>query len=52
MDVQPTKLQPQRGANGRLRRTHVLADVGAALGVMAIGGLVLLFDGQELSWLA
>ena len=30
----------------------LLADLGAALVVVAIGVLVLLFDGQELSWLA
>src|SRR5437660_3842899 len=52
MDVQPTKLHAQRRADGRFRRTNVVADIGAALGVMAIGVLVLLFGGQELSWLA
>jgi hypothetical protein len=52
MDVQPTQLRAQRGARERGRRATLLADLGAAVGVIAIGGLVLLFDGQELSWLA
>jgi hypothetical protein len=52
MDVQPTQLHAQRGARERSRRTRLLADLVAAVGVIAIGGLVLLFDGQELSWLA
>ena len=52
MDVQPTQLRAQRGPRERSRRATLLADLGAAVGVIAIGGLVLLFDGQELSWLA
>jgi hypothetical protein len=52
MEVQPTRLRAQRGARERSRRATLLADVVAAVGVIAIGGLVLLFDGQELSWLA
>jgi hypothetical protein len=52
MDVQPTHRRAERGARERSRRATVLADLGAALGVVAIGALVLVFDGQELSWLA
>ncbi len=52
MDIQPTQFHAQRGARERSRRATLLADLGAAVGVIAIGGLVLLFDGQELSWLA
>ncbi|MGZ4273522.1 MAG: hypothetical protein ACXVR1_16945 [Solirubrobacteraceae bacterium] len=52
MDVQPTHLRAERGARERSWRANLVADLGAALGVIAIGALVLLFDGQELSWLA
>jgi hypothetical protein len=52
MDVQPTQPDAQRGARGRSSHARLIADLGAAVGVIAIGGLVLLFDGQELSWLA
>ena len=52
MDVQPTHRRAERGAHERSWRATVLADLGAALGVVAIGVLVLVFDGQELSWLA
>ncbi len=52
MDVQPTQLHAQHGARERSRRATLLADLVAAMGVIAIGGLVLLLDGQELSWLA
>ena len=52
MDVQPTQIHAQRGARERSRRARLLADLGAAMGVIAIGGLVLLLNGQELSWLA
>jgi Nuclease-related domain len=52
MDVQPTHRRAERGAHMRSRRATALADLGAALGVVAIGALVLVFDGQELSWLA
>jgi hypothetical protein len=36
----------------RSRRADLFADLGAALAVVGIGALVLIFDGQELSWLA
>ena len=52
MDIQPTQLHARRGARERSRRATLVADLCAAVGVIAIGGLVLLFDGQELSWLA
>jgi Nuclease-related domain len=52
MDVQPTHRRAERGARERPRGATVLADLGAAFGVVAIGALVLVFDGQELSWLA
>ena len=52
MDVQPTQLHARRGARERSRRATLVADLCAAVGVIAIGGLVLLLDGQELSWLA
>jgi hypothetical protein len=52
MDVQPTDRRAERGARERSRRGTLLADLGAGFGVVAIGVLVLLFDGQELSWLA
>lgn len=52
MDVQPTDRRAERGAHERSWRATWLADLGAGLGVVAIGVLVLIFDGQELSWLA
>jgi hypothetical protein len=54
MDIQPTDLHAAPGASRRVSRRprDLLTELSVAIGVVAIGVVVLLLDGHELSWLA
>lgn len=52
MDIQPTDLHADQGARRRARARALLGQLTAPLGVMVIGLVVLIFDGNEVSWLA
>lgn len=52
MNLQPTAHHADQGAGRRARAAALLARVAAPLGAMLIGVLVLIADGNELSWLA
>lgn len=51
MDIQPTDLHADQGLGRRARAFGLLGEFSAPLGVLLIGALVLIFDGNELSWL-
>ncbi|MGH2895879.1 MAG: nuclease-related domain-containing protein [Solirubrobacteraceae bacterium] len=51
MDIQPTDHHADRGSGRRRRALGLLREFAPALGVLLIGALVLIFDGNELSWL-
>lgn len=52
MDNQPTDPNAQHGPPARRRARALLAELTVPLGVIAIGVIVLILDGHELSWLA
>ena len=52
MDDQPADLHANQGARRRARARAVGSELTVPLGVIAIGVLVLIFDGHEVSWLA
>jgi nuclease-like protein len=51
MDIQPTDLHVDQGSRRRTRTLGRVGELSPALGVLIIGALVLIFDGNELSWL-
>ena len=52
MDNQPADLHANQGARRRARARALGSELTVPLGVIAIGVLVLIFDGHEVSWLA
>jgi hypothetical protein len=52
MDNQPADLHANQGARRRARARVLWGELTVPLGVIAIGVLVLIFDGHEVSWLA
>jgi Nuclease-related domain len=52
MNLQPTAHHADQGAGRRARAAGLLKRVAAPLGAMLIGVVVLIVDGNELSWLA